>query len=94
MVNSFLIAIVVVNNVIRSEDLFFKLLNSKILVTIGMASYSIYVWQQMFLLQVPWEHSFKNGDSVWLNLMVLSLVAFCSYYFIEQNIAKYKSKFR
>jgi len=94
LASSLLIALVVVNNAIPSNDLFFKFLNSKIMVTIGLASYSIYVWQQIFLLQVPWEYSFKNGNSVSLNVLAMIVVAFCSYYFVERNIAKYKSRFR
>jgi peptidoglycan/LPS O-acetylase OafA/YrhL len=91
---SILAAVVIVNNIFPSEDLFYRILNSRILVVVGLASYSIYVWQQVFLLQVPWEHAFKYSGTVWFNLIALSIVSFCSYYIIERRLAKFKSRFR
>jgi len=93
-ISSVLVAMLIVNNLSYSNDLFFKLLNSKILVGIGMASYSVYVWQQVFLMWHPWQHIVNDTWSVLFNLLALSSISFCSYYFIERNLARLKSRFR
>ena len=85
-----LTAIVIVNNITPSGDLFFRLLNSRALVLIGMASYSIYVWQQVFLMAHPWA----QAGSEWLELAVVLVISFLSYYFIERKLAAIKSRFR
>ncbi len=85
---------VIVNNITPSTDIFYRLLNSKGLVMIGLASYSIYVWQQIFLMGQPWANAFPGAGSIWFNMLLLLVVSFCSYYFIERNLAKLKSRFR
>lgn len=65
--------------VIHVRDGAFWLLNTKPLVTIGVLSYSLYIWQQLFLN--------PTSDTVFnrlpLNLLLVSAVAAFSYYFIE-----------
>ena len=92
--SSVIVAAVIANNIACSKNLFFRLINSKLLVTIGLASYSIYVWQQIFLLQVPWAHAFRFAGDLWFNILAMALVSSCSYYFIERKLAKLKSKYR
>lgn len=93
-ISSALLAALIFNNINYSKDLFFRLLNSKILAGIGVASYSIYVWQQVFLIWHPWQGAFAYSSAVWFNLLALSLVSFCSYYFIERKLAIIKSRFK
>ena len=93
-ISSALVAILIVNNISHSPGLFYRLLNSKAFVTVGMASYSIYVWQQIFLLWRPWEHIFGFAGAMWLDLLTLFVVSFCSYYFIEKKLALIKKRFR
>jgi peptidoglycan/LPS O-acetylase OafA/YrhL len=65
--------------VIHVRDAAFWLLNTKPLVTVGVLSYSLYIWQQLFLN--------PTSDTVFnrlpLNLLLLVGVAACSYSFIE-----------
>jgi len=65
--------------VIQVRDWAFWLLNTKPLATIGVLSYSLYIWQQLFLN--------PSSDTVFnrlpLNLLLVCAVAACSYYFIE-----------
>ncbi len=91
---SALVAAVIANNIIPSADLFFRLLNSKILVTIGLASYSIYVWQQLFLMAHPWGSIGGVAVSGWIELAAVLAVSFFSYYVVERRLAKIKSRFR
>lgn len=63
-----------------SNSIVFKLLNSKIIVHIGVLSYSLYIWQQFFIVGdvVFWWR-------VWpINIGVIYLVALASYYLWEQ----------
>lgn len=88
------VALIIVNNIFSSKDLFFKLLNSKIMVKVGLASYSIYIWQQLFLLEAPWTEDLEFTASPWFGLPAALLAGFCSYFFLERTLAKYKSRFR
>jgi peptidoglycan/LPS O-acetylase OafA/YrhL len=66
-----------------SNSLVFKFLNSKIIVHIGILSYSLYVWQQFF---------FTGSNAIWrtfpYNLLVIYGVSLISYYLIEQPFLK------
>jgi peptidoglycan/LPS O-acetylase OafA/YrhL len=65
--------------VVHVRDLAFWFLNTKWLVTVGVLSYSLYVWQQLFLN--PMSASVFNR--VPLNLLLVCGVAAFSYHFIE-----------
>jgi peptidoglycan/LPS O-acetylase OafA/YrhL len=65
--------------VIHVRDAAFWLLNTKPLVTIGVLSYSLYIWQQLFLN--PTSDTMFNRLP--LNLLLVCGVAAVSYYFIE-----------
>jgi len=93
-ISSAIVAMIIVNNIAYSKDLFFKMLNSKILVSLGLASYSIYVWQQVFLMWHPWQHRLNGVWPALLNLAALLVVSFCSYYFIERQLARVKNRYR
>jgi peptidoglycan/LPS O-acetylase OafA/YrhL len=88
---SILIGCLIVSNISPGNDLVFKFLNTKILNTIGILSYSIYIWQQIF----------TSGDkklpgfmvSYPFNILCIIIVSCCSYYFFERTFLKLKSKF-
>jgi len=65
--------------VIHVRDAAFWLLNTKPLVTVGVLSYSLYIWQQLFLN--PTSNTIFNRLP--LNLLLVGGVAAFSYYFIE-----------
>lgn len=75
---------------INTTTRFSKILNSKFLIQIGILSYSIYVWQQLFLNRINdiWINKFPQ------NLLVVFIVAFISYYAIEKPILKLSRKFK
>ncbi|WP_179415548.1 acyltransferase family protein [Mucilaginibacter sp. E4BP6] len=91
IVFSVCISFVILNNLYQVNFLG-KLLNNKIIVKIGLLSYSIYIWQQLFLKNQPWAHSFKYSNSIILNLIGLSIVAYLSYYLFEKYFLKLKNK--
>ena len=93
--SSFMIAIIIVSNLEASNDFIFRILNFKWLVKIGVLSYSIYIWQQLFTMtrseptwsRLPWYH-FP------VNVVILFGVAYLSYYFYEKQFLKLKSRFK
>lgn len=64
-------------------------LNTKVMVQIGILSYSLYIWQQLFLTRRIhfWVNQFPQ------NLFVVFAVAFISYYLIEKPILRLKNRF-
>ena len=66
------------------------LLNTKVLIQIGLLSYSLYIWQQLF---------FTNRIHFWVNqfpqnIFVVFAVGFVSYYGIEKPILSLKKRFK
>lgn len=82
-----LLATAIASTLIVEEGLAHRLLTSRPLVTIGTASYSLYLWQQIFLVRpndvvrpFGWLNAFP-----W-NFVALALVAAASYYLIERPV--------
>jgi peptidoglycan/LPS O-acetylase OafA/YrhL len=74
---------------ISQKNKWFDLLNTPVLNYIGKLSYSLYLWQQLFLL------SDKLGvlNKFPLNLLCTLLAALFSYYIIERPFLRLKSRF-
>lgn len=83
--------IILVN--LRGQNLLSRILNSRALTHIGVLSYSMYIWQQIFTKNQPWQGLFKYSGSVALNLAALIIVAHVSYYFYEKKFLKLKKHF-
>jgi len=82
-----LIALAIFRCIAIPDDRFGRILNSKTLVYIGGLSYSIYVWQQLFLRPAP------PGSSFPLNLLAALAAALCSYHLIERPCLNLKKRF-
>lgn len=74
--------------VTNHDGLIGRALNSKPMVTLGMMSYSIYLWQQPFL-NSNWESPLTTFP---LNLIMIGLTASFSYYMIEKNTLRWRQK--
>jgi peptidoglycan/LPS O-acetylase OafA/YrhL len=67
----------------------YRLLNNKILAYIGVLSYSIYIWQQIFF-----EKAFNDSIASFpINILMVFIVAFISYNLIELPFLNLKKKF-
>ena len=75
--------------VMHVRDRAFRLLNTKLLVKIGVLSYSIYVWQQVFLN--PTSASVLNRLP--LNLLLVCAAATLSYLWIEVPFMRLRPRF-
>ncbi len=69
----------------------YKLLNSWLAVQIGILSYSIYIWQQLFLAP-----SVGRSGYIWqkwpLNIACVIAVASASFYLVERPLLRFKRK--
>jgi peptidoglycan/LPS O-acetylase OafA/YrhL len=87
-VANFLVAVLLFYSVFGPKRIWFKLLNTALLNYIGLLSYSLYLWQQLFL----------SGSSYWLMkfpqcLACIGVMALFSYYIIEKPFNRLKAKF-
>ncbi|MBS1532892.1 MAG: acyltransferase [Bacteroidetes bacterium] len=87
---SLLIGFFISINIYESNDVIYKLLNSKIAFKIGVLSYSIYIWQQIFTYPVlP-----SPLSSFPYNLLFLAIVSYLSYHFYERYFINLKNRFQ
>lgn len=91
---SVIIGIVILQNLAQQKNLFAIILNNPILVKIGILSYSLYIWQQLFTDNQPWQHAFPYSNSIVLNLILLFAVSYASYYFYEKKFLILKNRFK
>jgi peptidoglycan/LPS O-acetylase OafA/YrhL len=78
-----------------------RLLNLRTVAFVGTLSYSLYLWQQPWIVfmggQQPWL-AFKGGHGIWqtapLNLAVTFCCAALSYKFIERPFLQLRNRFR
>lgn len=88
IVISVLIGLWIFRSVQIPGDFMGKILNSRVLSSIGVLSYSIYIWQEMFLLYSP-----TTRTVIPWNLMATFGAAVISYYFIERPFVRLKDRF-
>jgi len=88
---SLLIGYLIISNIILQNDIAFRFLNIKLLNIIGVLSYSIYIWQQIFTSMDKKLPGFMVNYPY--NILCIIIVSCCSYYFYERSFLKLKSKF-
>ena len=70
------------------SGVWYNILNNKVFNQIGILSYSIYLWQMIFMANLPfWVNNTPQ------NIVFALLCAVSSYYFIEKPFLSLKSKF-
>jgi peptidoglycan/LPS O-acetylase OafA/YrhL len=82
-----LIALAVFRCIAVPDDWVGRLLNSKTLMFVGGLSYSIYVWQQLFLPPAPASGSFP------VNVLMALAAALCSFYLVERPCLQLKNRY-
>jgi len=71
---------------VEAKDLVTRVLNSKPLVTVGLLSYSMYLWQQPFLYPFAHPHLVQRFP---INLAVTLLMAIASYNLVEKPVRRW-----
>lgn len=82
---------IIVSNMVPSRDLIFRILNSRFLSMVGILSYSIYIWQQLFTFGSPKLPKYMVTFPG--NVIFIALVSSLSYFFYEKYFLTLKSKF-
>ena len=90
-ISSLLIGYIIVTNLAESKDFIFKFLNSKIMKIVGVLSYSLYVWQEIFTSKDPGLPGFMVNFP-W-NLICIVIVTYLSYFYYERFFLKLKARF-
>ena len=76
-------------NIIIGDDLIFRFFNNKIMMKVGMLSYSIYIWQQIFTFPI-----LPKPFSVFpYNIFLISIISYISHSYYEKYFIKMKKKF-
>lgn len=88
-----LISYVIVLN-LQTNNFFSLILNNRIFVKVGILSYSIYIWQQLFTFNQPWKEYLNFPCSILLNFAILFLVSYVSYTFFERKFLNLKRNFK
>jgi peptidoglycan/LPS O-acetylase OafA/YrhL len=88
-ISNLAIACIMMYSIFGPKNSWFKFLNLRIINYIGLLSYSIYLWQQLFLLG-PKEYFIFNFPQ---NLVFIIFFSLFSYYIIEKPFLKLKSRF-
>lgn len=82
------ISIILFYSVFGPQNSWHRFLNLKFVSYIGVLSYSIYLWQQIVIFG-----NFSWFSTIPEKILLIFVLALCSYYFIEKPFLKLKSKF-
>lgn len=74
--------------IVKKDSLGYRLLNLPAIRFIGHLSYSLYIWQQLFLSRSHWIFDFPQ------NILFTFLAALASYYLVEKPFLKLKEMFK
>jgi peptidoglycan/LPS O-acetylase OafA/YrhL len=85
------VALIVARYVERPDLGFGRLLNTRAAVAIGTLSYSLYLWQELFLVQ--WRPPVSVWQEFPLNVIGAVACAVASYKLVEQPFLKLKARF-
>ena len=88
-----LVSVFIFTVIQKNNSFLYKLLNTKALVNIGILSYSIYIWQQLFTNHHPWDGQHPILENPILNWIAMFIVAYLSYNFFEKPFLKLKKRF-
>lgn len=93
LVTAVAISVLLLNSIIYNNTIIFKVLNSKIMVHIGTISYSLYLWQQLFILPINSYPKIEPYFKFPINIILSVITATISFYFFEKPILKLKERF-
>lgn len=83
---------------IKGNNLLSAILNNTVFVKTGILSYSLYIWQQLFIGSLPWQPWLKAWNGCPLQLIIVMkltcvfLIASTCYYFFESKFLRLKKK--
>ncbi len=91
IISSLLISVLMVCNILNRDTMLYRFLNRKYMTTLGKLSFSIYIWQQLFTTT---DGKFGSLARLPLNLLLIMVVSYLSYFFYEKKFLRMKAKFK
>lgn len=89
-----IIGFLMLQTLINPNAILYKLLNTKIMINIGIISYSIYIWQQFFIVPVVVTHKIPYILIFPFNIFATFITAYISYHFFEKHFLKLKKQIK
>jgi peptidoglycan/LPS O-acetylase OafA/YrhL len=93
IISSILLGLVIVTSIQHKKGWYYWIFNNWVIVKIGVLSYSIYIWQQLFTYAQIWHKYGGIWKSTFFNLILLTVVSISSYYLYERFFLKIKERF-
>lgn len=93
LLSSSILSIVIISSIQIDSGWFYKFLNSRLFVEIGILSYSLYIWQQLFTYKRVWNDFDSFLLSTILNVLLLFAVSYISYWLYEKRFLNLKKRF-
>jgi peptidoglycan/LPS O-acetylase OafA/YrhL len=88
-------ALLLLDSVLNPQRAFYRLLNNRVICQVGVLSYSLYIWQQIFCTSFFW---WPQTQLWWFSfpgwLAPTFLVATMSFYCLERPLFQLRSRFR
>ncbi|WP_316736077.1 acyltransferase [Pedobacter aquatilis] len=84
---------IILFSIIRKDHFIFKVLNSRIFIQIGIISYSLYIWQQLFIIPKGNYPILEHYIYFPYNLISVFIFGFLSFYLFEKPFLKLKERF-
>ena len=88
-----MICLLLMRTLINNQSLLFRLINQRILVHIGLLSYSLYIWQQLFIVPTNMYGGSFNLFIFPLNIVLAFAAAYLSYNLFEKYFLHFKTQF-
>jgi peptidoglycan/LPS O-acetylase OafA/YrhL len=89
------VAILILQSILLPSRGFYRALNWPPVAWIGMLSYSLYIWQQLFCSQPGWFGWTQGWWMSWPGWLPATLAASCaSFYLLERPLMRLRAKFR
>ena len=93
-INNLLLVFLMINTLINTKTLLYKVLNHKVMVQIGIISYSLYLWQQLFIVPMDVYADKVHWSIFPLNILFSLVTAYISYHYFEVYFLNHKKKFK
>ncbi|RZK48300.1 MAG: acyltransferase [Pedobacter sp.] len=93
ILTSTLIAYLITFTITNNKNKFSLLLEKPLFVTLGLMSYSLFLWQQLFIIPKGNYPSLEKYFFFPLNIILLFLISYLSYQYLEVGINLIKKRF-
>lgn len=87
-----LIVFLLLQSIINNKTIIYRFLNKGFMIKIGAISYSLYIWQQLFILPLNIYSGFSKWSIFPLNILLSFLMAYLSYNYFEKYFLNMKTK--